>query len=108
MKLFLYLFNILSIFNFGSNFTQKEIYAYNQEALDVISISDKAYVIIGEYDSYLYYENVEYILDDYVINKTLDTLNNIYLVCNNEDSIMVIVFNKFNNILSYVYNKIKG
>lgn len=107
MKLLIYLFNILSVFNFNSNFTQEEVIK-NEEKIDsIIAINETSYVKLLDGNSYLCYENEEYVIDNLIVNKSLDTINNIYLFCNNNYGITIYMFNKFSKEISlYTFNDV--
>ena len=46
--------------------------------LDKADLTDENFHNSVANNSYLYYENLEYALEGFIINKSLDTLNNIY------------------------------
>jgi hypothetical protein len=96
MRILFCLLNFLSVLNFNSNFNQEEIIKNNHEVDDVVAVNDKSYVSISGDDSYFYYANEEYLFDNCLIYETLDTINNIYFLCNDDNNTLVYVFNKFN------------
>ena len=100
MKMFFLIFNFLNIFNFGCNYNFETVVSNNLNANNICAVNESSYVTNQNTDSYLYYDEKEYFIENYVITKTLETINNIYLISNSENNSNIVVFNKFNKSLT--------
>lgn len=101
MKMFFLIFNFLNIFNFGCNYNFETVVSNNLNANNICAVNEASCVTTYNTDSYLYYEEKEYIIKNCVVTKTLETINNIYLISNSENNSNIVVFNKFNKSLTY-------
>lgn len=99
MRMFVCLLNILSVFSFNSSFTQEKVLEKEINAEKILAVNEMSYVTILDNNSYLYYDDLEYEIENRTICNVLDSINNIYLVCNNEEFVEILIFNKFNKTI---------
>lgn len=101
MKILTLLFNFLNIFNFASNYNTELILDNTKKSESVVAVSEESYVTTNAGDSYLYYQDEMYLIENHKISKTLETINTIYLIERNNKNTTIIGFNKFNKSLTY-------
>lgn len=106
MRMLFCLLNILNVFSFNSNFTQEKVLEKEISVEKILAVNEISYVSVIENDSYLYYDDLEYEIENRTICNVLDTINNIYLVCNEEEFVEIFIFNKFNKTIvsKTIYN----
>ena len=101
MKILTLLFNFLNIFNFASNYNTELILDNTKKSESVVAVSEESYVTTNAGDSYLYYQDEMYLIENHKISKTLETINTIYLIERNNKNTTIIGFNKFNKSLTH-------
>ena len=87
--LFINLLNFLPLFNLSNKLEKECVYE------DVIAVNNDSYVGLYGTDSELVINDEIFVLNGYTVNTLVDSINNIYLVCNNLNSSTIIIFNKF-------------
>lgn len=101
MKILMLLFNFLNVFNFNSTYNTEVVLESLVDVENIYSVNEECYITNVDNSSYLSYLDEEYFIENYTISKTLDTINNIYLVASNKNCTTIITFNKFNKKITY-------
>ena len=87
--LFINLLNFIPLFTLTNKLEKECIYE------DVIAVNNYSYVGVYKTDSELVINDEVFLFEGYTVNTIVDSINNIYLVCNDLNSSTIILFNKF-------------
>ena len=89
------LFLFINLLNFFPLFTLSNKLEKECGYEDVIAVNSESYVGVYKTDSELVINDEVFLFEGYTVNTIVDSINNIYLVCNDLNSSTIIMFNKF-------------